>query len=92
MNPRCKPSANETLSGEPRCAIWQIAQIEERRSHRRRGRKPLNEEILLESDVFLCQLRADAEVRVLIITRSESTCCAGGASVALSYYRWFVPR
>lgn len=29
MNPRCKPSENETLSGEPRCAIWQIAQIEE---------------------------------------------------------------
>jgi hypothetical protein len=32
----------------------------------------LNEEIRLESDVFLCQIRADAEVRVLIITRSES--------------------
>ena len=24
MNPRCKPSANETLSEKPRCAIWQV--------------------------------------------------------------------
>jgi hypothetical protein len=29
MNPRCKPSAGETLSEKPRCAIWQVVQIEE---------------------------------------------------------------
>jgi hypothetical protein len=45
----------------------------------------------LKSDALLCQLRDDADVRFLIFTRSESTWYAGGASVALSYYGWFVP-
>lgn len=30
-------------------------------------------------------------VEFLIFTRSENTCCAGGASMPLSYCGWFVP-
>ena len=40
-------------------------------------RNPLNEEILLELDSLLCQLRDDAAVRVLILTGSGNTFCAG---------------
>ena len=40
-------------------------------------RNPLNEDILLELDSLLCQLRDDAAVRVLIFTGSGNTFCAG---------------
>jgi enoyl-CoA hydratase/carnithine racemase len=40
-------------------------------------RNPLNEEILLELDDLLCQLRDDPDVRVLIFTGSGNTFCAG---------------
>lgn len=40
-------------------------------------RNPLNEEILLELDNALCQVRDDADVRVLIFTGSGNTFCAG---------------
>jgi enoyl-CoA hydratase/carnithine racemase len=40
-------------------------------------RNPLNEEILLELDDLLCQLRDDRDVRVLIFTGSGNAFCAG---------------
>ncbi|MGE0823435.1 MAG: enoyl-CoA hydratase/isomerase family protein [Candidatus Binatia bacterium] len=40
-------------------------------------RNPLNEEVLLELDALLCQVRDDAEVRVLIFTGTGNTFCAG---------------
>ena len=40
-------------------------------------RNPLNEDILLELESLLCQLRDDADVRVLIFTGSGNTFCAG---------------
>ena len=40
-------------------------------------RNPLNEDILLELDSLLCQIRDDADVRVLIFTGSGNTFCAG---------------
>ena len=40
-------------------------------------RNPLNEDILLELYSLLCQLRDDADVRVLIFTGSGNTFCAG---------------
>lgn len=40
-------------------------------------RNPLNEEILLELDALLRQVRDDAEVRVLIFTGTGNTFCAG---------------
>jgi enoyl-CoA hydratase/carnithine racemase len=45
--------------------------------NRAEKRNPLNEEILLELDDLLCQLRDDTEVRVLILTGSGNTFCAG---------------
>ncbi len=40
-------------------------------------RNPLNEEILLELESLLCQLRDDTDIRVLIFTGSGNTFCAG---------------
>ena len=40
-------------------------------------RNPINEEILLELDDLLCQLRDDSDARVLIFTGSGNAFCAG---------------
>jgi enoyl-CoA hydratase/carnithine racemase len=40
-------------------------------------RNPLNEEILLELDDLLCQLRDDAAIRALIFTGTGNTFCSG---------------
>ena len=40
-------------------------------------RNPLNEEILLELEGLLYQIRDDTDVRVLILTGTGNTFCAG---------------
>lgn len=65
-------------------------------------RNPLNEDILLELDNVLRQVRDDADVRVLIFTGSGNTFCAGadlsltkgvdGPSEREAIFREFAPR